>query len=79
MNVKIGTEAALFSEKEYINGIFVAGQSPVYFLRPCQRGLYRVRALQARAKGFRRTVQDCTVRFLLFIYTGFRVGHLAEA
>ena len=25
MNVEIGTEAALFPEKEYINGIFVAG------------------------------------------------------
>jgi hypothetical protein len=24
MNVKIGTEAALFPEKEYINGIFLA-------------------------------------------------------
>jgi hypothetical protein len=24
MNVKIGTKAAQFSEKEYINGIFVA-------------------------------------------------------
>ncbi len=26
MNVEIGTEAAQFSEKEYINGIFVAGR-----------------------------------------------------
>ncbi len=26
MNVEIGTEAALFPEKEYINGIFVAVQ-----------------------------------------------------
>jgi hypothetical protein len=25
MNVEIGAEAALFPEKEYINGIFVAG------------------------------------------------------
>jgi hypothetical protein len=29
MNVEIGAEAALFSEKEYINGIAVA----VYFMR----------------------------------------------
>ncbi len=31
MNVEIGTEAAQFPEKEYINGIFVAmrGTSPV--------------------------------------------------
>jgi hypothetical protein len=26
MTVEIGTEAAQFPEKEYINGIFVAGQ-----------------------------------------------------
>ncbi len=29
MNVEIGTEAAQFPEKEYINGIFVAVQ-PIY-------------------------------------------------
>ncbi len=28
MNVEIGAEAALFPEKEYISGIFVAVQSP---------------------------------------------------
>jgi hypothetical protein len=28
MNVDIGTEAALFPEKEYINGIFFAVQTP---------------------------------------------------
>jgi hypothetical protein len=28
MNVKIGAEAALFPEKEYISGIFVAVQGP---------------------------------------------------
>ncbi len=28
MNVEIGTDAALFPEKEYINGIFVAVYSP---------------------------------------------------
>jgi hypothetical protein len=27
MNVEIGTEAAQFPEKEYINGIFVAAQA----------------------------------------------------
>ncbi len=36
MNVEIGTEAAQFAEKEYINGIFVAVQptsvSTVYAL-----------------------------------------------
>jgi hypothetical protein len=31
MNVEIGTEAALFSEKEYINGIFVAVWGPLGF------------------------------------------------
>jgi hypothetical protein len=29
MNVEIGTEAAQFPEKEYINGIFLAVQCPV--------------------------------------------------
>jgi hypothetical protein len=29
MNVEIGAEAALFPEKEYINGIAVAVQSPL--------------------------------------------------
>jgi hypothetical protein len=36
MSVEIGAEAALFPEKEYINGIFVAVQCiiwPVYLLR----------------------------------------------
>jgi hypothetical protein len=28
MNVEIGTEAATFPEKEYINGIFVAVYTP---------------------------------------------------
>jgi hypothetical protein len=28
MNVEIGTEAALFPEKEYINGIFLAVFAP---------------------------------------------------
>jgi hypothetical protein len=31
MNVEIGTEAALFPEKEYINGIAVAVQHTVVF------------------------------------------------
>jgi hypothetical protein len=30
MNVEIGAEAALFPEKEYIKGIFVAVQSYLY-------------------------------------------------
>jgi hypothetical protein len=29
MNVEIGTEAAQFPEKEYINGIFVAVTKPI--------------------------------------------------
>jgi hypothetical protein len=29
MNVEIGAEAALFPEKEYINGIFVAVWEPI--------------------------------------------------
>ncbi len=32
MNVKIGTEAALFPEKEYINGIFLAVWSALVIL-----------------------------------------------
>jgi hypothetical protein len=35
MNLEIGTEAARFPEKEYINGIFVAAQAiraPIYKL-----------------------------------------------
>jgi hypothetical protein len=31
MNVEIGAEAAQFPENEYINGIAVAVQRPVYF------------------------------------------------
>ncbi len=34
MNVEIGAEAALFSEKEYIKGIFVAVQCPPTGLEP---------------------------------------------
>ncbi len=34
MNVKIGTEAAQFPEKEYINGIFIAVQSVINLFRP---------------------------------------------
>jgi hypothetical protein len=34
MNVEIGTEAAQFPEKEYINGIFVAVSQAQRFLRP---------------------------------------------
>jgi hypothetical protein len=30
MNVEIGAEAALFQEKEYINGIAVAGAQGLY-------------------------------------------------
>jgi hypothetical protein len=33
MNVKIGAEAALFPEKEYINGIAFAVQSPGMLLK----------------------------------------------
>jgi hypothetical protein len=32
MNVEIGAEAALFPEKEYINGIFVAVYDVLHFL-----------------------------------------------
>jgi hypothetical protein len=32
MNVEIGTEAAQFPEKEYINGIFVAGSNKFTYL-----------------------------------------------
>jgi hypothetical protein len=38
MNVEIGTEAAQFPEKEYINGIFVAVQAVLY--RPCHLEVY---------------------------------------
>jgi hypothetical protein len=31
MNMEIGTEAAQFTEKEYINGILVAVHLPTYF------------------------------------------------
>ncbi len=33
MNVEIGAEAALFPEKEYINGIFVAVQGLISHLK----------------------------------------------
>jgi hypothetical protein len=31
MNVEIGAEAALFPEKDYINGIFFAVQTKMFF------------------------------------------------
>ncbi len=34
MKVEIGTEAAQFPEKEYINGIFVAVQPETWFFKP---------------------------------------------
>jgi hypothetical protein len=34
MNVEIGAEAALFLEKEYISGIFVAVQGIARVMRP---------------------------------------------
>jgi hypothetical protein len=40
MNVEIGAEAALFPEKEYINGIFVAVHKPG---NPLQLKVYRRR------------------------------------
>jgi hypothetical protein len=50
MNVEIGAEAALFPEKEYINGIAIAVQYTVIsrvedWSNFRERGLYRVRAL----------------------------------
>jgi hypothetical protein len=33
MNVEIGTEAALFPEKEYINGIFLAVWAMIFQLK----------------------------------------------
>jgi hypothetical protein len=40
MNVEIGAEAALFPEKEYINGIAVAVfLLLLFFTRPCKKGL----------------------------------------
>ncbi len=38
MNVEIGSEAAQFLEKEYINGIFDAVQAILY--RPCHLEVY---------------------------------------
>jgi hypothetical protein len=34
MNVEIGTEAAQFPEKEYINGIFIAVKVILFFNAP---------------------------------------------
>jgi hypothetical protein len=36
MNVEIGTEAAQFPEKEYINGIFLAVHVVLFFLYASQ-------------------------------------------
>jgi hypothetical protein len=41
MNVEIGAEAALFPEKEYINGIFVAvWEFDTVQMVPCSDGLF---------------------------------------
>ena len=44
MNVKIGTEAVQFPEKEYINGIFLAVHNFGFFLLDLQRGWGRLEA-----------------------------------
>ncbi len=45
MNVKIGTEAAQFPEKEYINGIFVAVQVNRFKNLPLDRELYHLKKI----------------------------------
>jgi hypothetical protein len=81
MKVEIGTEAAQFPEKEYINGIFLAVWSShqYYIFQPRERDLYEVRALLTKPKNFFRTLHDCTLSLIYFIQEIFHVGHPAEA
>jgi hypothetical protein len=59
MNVEIGAEAALFLEKEYISGIFVAvwviGQPVVLYRREQTENSYRERLGEYRE----RTEHEC--------------------
>jgi hypothetical protein len=43
MNVEIGTEAAQFPEKDYINGIFLAAFNSLFF-KPQRSQLYCVKS-----------------------------------
>jgi hypothetical protein len=45
MNVKIGTEAAQFPDKEYINGIFVAVQVNRLKIPTLDRELYHLKEI----------------------------------
>jgi hypothetical protein len=50
MNVEIGTEAAQFPEKEYINGIFVAVQNTFYTIHALTNARSKVIAQLTRRK-----------------------------
>jgi hypothetical protein len=62
MNVEMGTEAAQFPEKEYINGIFLAVYNAEY--KRCQPG-----------KGLPPYRVGLYTFFHLFMQHVFRVGH----
>jgi hypothetical protein len=65
MNVEIGAEAALFPEKEYISGIFVAVQSLI-FERPERYPTRRT------CEGVSRVLVECAL--VLLESTGVHIG-----
>ncbi len=87
MNVKIWAEAALFPEKEYISGIFVAVQIRVWLVQPI-KWIYWERpmgtpdpTLQCQKSNLciprNETAQQITNSYIQFIYSQDRSVYLA--
>ncbi len=67
MNVEIGTEAAQFPEKEYVNGIFVV----VYILSPCWSVIFLVSLSETSSLCLYILLTDAThVSFISFFPAG---------
>jgi hypothetical protein len=62
MNVEIGTEAALFPEKEYVSGIFLAVQEREDLNSVVGRGL---RVLLELGRKLFSAVQQCNVTIII--------------
>ncbi len=63
MNVEIGTEAAQFSEKEYISGIFVAVCAVDLYVKVAQLSNWQ---LWAKKMAFQRTLHPIPVPVVIF-------------